>query len=181
LVTLSLPAARPIYERVADAVRQAGQRATPPSPHSPGATSAAPNPACRQLLGRSEGLAVTLGTGTPASAEAFIAYLWGRQAAAVLMLERLEAPATGVVTDLAAAGVRLPAAPLPEPDRRPWGERIFIPTDRVREVLDVLIERLGPGRFGFNTHEGRAWVLAHADVDLQALVDEVLGGPPEHA
>jgi ATP-dependent Clp protease ATP-binding subunit ClpA len=169
------------HERVADAVRQAGERATPPSPRSPGATSATPNPACRQLLARSEGLAVTIGQGTPRSAEAFIAYLWDRHAAAVLTLERLGVSAADVVADLAAAGVRLPAAPLPEPDRRPWGERIFIPEERIRDVLEVLIERLGPGRFGFNTHEGRAWVMAHADIDLQALVDEALSGPSEGA
>jgi hypothetical protein len=162
------------YERAAESIRHAEERSTPPSPRSPEATTATPNPACRQLLGRSEGLAVTLGDGTPGSTEGFIAYLWDRDGEAVVTLERLDVSAAAVVHDLAAAGVRLPAAGLPEPDRRSWGEPVFIPTDRVRDVIDLLVERLGPGRFGFNNHDGRAWVIALADIDLRALVDEAL-------
>jgi hypothetical protein len=161
-------------DQAAESIWKAEERSTPPTRRIPGVTAAIPNAACRELLGRTEGLAVTLGDRTPRSTDALIARLWARDGAAVIMLERLNVSATQVVDDLAAAGVTLPAVPLPEPDRRPWGERIFIPIDRAKDVLSLLAEHLGPGRFGFNTHDGRAWVMAHADVDLQALVDEAL-------
>jgi hypothetical protein len=164
------------HERAAEWIRQADARSTPPTTPTPGATTATPNPACRQLFGRAEGLAVTLGNGTPGSTDTLIAYLWSRDGAAVIVLERLSLSPSQVIADLTAAGVTLPATALPEPDRRPWGERIFVPADRIHDVVDLLVERLGPGRFGFNTYDGRAWVMAHADVDLRALVDEALAG-----
>lgn len=164
------------HERAAESIRHAEERSTPPSPRSPGVTTATPNPACRQLLCRTEALAVTLGGGTPRSTDALIAHLWGRDGAAVLMLERLSISAARVRDDLATGGVTLPATALPAPDRRRWGERIFVPTDQLQDVIDLLVERLGPGAFGFNTHDRRAWVMALADIDLQALVDEALRG-----
>lgn len=167
------------YGQAAESIRQAEERSTPPTRRSPEATTATPNAACRELLNRAEGLAVTLGDGAPRSTDALIAWLWGRGGGAVIMLDRLSVSAARVVDDLATAGIALPTVALPEPDRRPWGERIFIPEDRARAVITLLAERLGPGRFGWNTQEGRIWVMAHADIDLQALVDEALRTPPE--
>jgi ATP-dependent Clp protease ATP-binding subunit ClpA len=162
------------HHRAAEHVRQVGERSTPPSRRSPGVTAAKPNAACRELLGRAEGLAVTLGEGVPGSSDALIAYLWGQRGAAVITLERLSVSADRIVADLTATGVRIPSVPFAEPDRRPWGDRIFVPADRLRDIVDILVERLQPGTFGVNTHEGQAWVMAHADIDLQALVDEAL-------
>lgn len=164
------------YDRTAEHVRQVGERSTPPSRRSPGVTAAKPNAACRELLGRAQGLAVTLGEGVPGSSDALIAYLWDRRGAAVITLERLSVSADRIVADLAATGVRIPNEPLAEPDRRPWGERIFVPADRLRDIVDLLADRLQPGSFGVNIQGGQAWVIAHADIDLQALVDEALSG-----
>jgi ATP-dependent Clp protease ATP-binding subunit ClpA len=164
------------HHEAAERLRQEGERSTPPSRRSPGVTAAGPNAACRELVGRAEGLAVTLGEGVPGSTDALIAYLWGRRGDSVVRLERLSVSADRVVADLTATGVRIPNVPLPAPDRRPWGDRIFVPADRLRDVVDLLVERLQAGTFGFNTHEGQAWVMAHAEIDLQALVDEALSG-----
>ena len=162
------------YTLNAEAVRRRDERSTPPSTPSPGTTTAAPNAACRELLGRAEGLAVTLGDGIPGSSDALMAYLWSGRGDAVIALERLSVSAMRVVAGLTATGAGVPAVPLPEPDRSPWSDRIFVPPDRLSVVVDLLVERLPPGTFGVNTHEGRAWVMAHADIDLQALVDEAL-------
>ena len=164
------------YHQAAERVRQDGERSTPPSRRSPGVTAAEPNAACRELVGRAEGLALTLGEGVPGSSDALIAYLWRRRGDAVVALERLSVSAERVVADLTATGVRIPNVPLPAPDRRPWGDRIFVPADRLHDVVDLFMERLQPGTFGVNTHEGQAWVIAHAGIDLQALVDEALSG-----
>jgi hypothetical protein len=35
-------------------------------------------------------------------------------------------------------------------------------------------EQLHPGTWGCNSYDDRAWVHAHAHIDLQAIVDRVL-------
>lgn len=50
--------------------REQDERSEPPAPRSPVATTATPNPACRELLGRAEGLAATIGDGTVRSTDA---------------------------------------------------------------------------------------------------------------
>jgi ATP-dependent Clp protease ATP-binding subunit ClpA len=87
------------YNRTAEHVRQVEERSTPPSRRSPGAIAAKPNAACRELVGRAEGLAVTLGEGVPRSSDALISYLWDRRGDAVITLERLSVSARQVVDE----------------------------------------------------------------------------------
>ena len=44
----------------------------------------------------------------------------------------------------------------------------------MKEVVARLSAELPPGTWGFNHHDGREWVVAHAIVDLVNIVDEVL-------
>lgn len=164
------------YEGLAALVRERDERSDPPAPRRPGATTASPNPACRELLGRAEGFAVTTGDGTVRSTDALVAYLWSRDGRATLELERLAVQTSDVVAALVDMGVRVPTVPLPEPDRTPWGEPVDVPKDRLRDVIMFLKDRLPLGTWGCNTHEERAWVIAHAHIDLHALVDEALAG-----
>ena len=83
---------------------------------------------------------------------------------------------TGAASPLALErrGVRLPTVPRPEPDRTPWGEPVDVPLDRYGDVVHALSEQLDAGTWGCNSHDDRAWVDAHAHIDLQGIVDRVL-------
>jgi hypothetical protein len=70
--------------------------------------------------------------------------------------------------------MRVPALAPPEPDRTPWGEPIFVPLDRYRDVVSLTSEELDAGTWGCNSHDDRAWVHAHAHIDLRAIVDRAL-------
>ena len=50
---------------------------------------------------------------------------------------------------------------------------MFVPVDRLTEVVDRLHEEIPGHQYGFNTDQGRAWVVAPTDIDLQAVVDRI--------
>jgi hypothetical protein len=82
---------------------------------------------------------------------------------------------------LAGLGVAVPPIDPPPDDDRPRGERIFIPVERLDDVLRAMRERIPAGDvLGFNyyrTDPTRAWVITGAEFDLRALVNEVLADP----
>lgn len=45
---------------------------------------------------------------------------------------------------------------------------------RMGEVVARLSADLPLGTWGCNSHDGREWVVAHASIDLAAIVDDVL-------
>jgi len=53
-------------------------------------------------------------------------------------------------------------------------EKVHVPAERMDDVVDRLGAVLPPGSWGFNSHDGRQWVDAHAAVDLEVIVAEVL-------
>ncbi len=59
------------------------------------------------------------------SRDGVLAWLWDDFGHAVSELEILGATPAAFVEALAAHGVGIPTLPLPEPDRRPWGERVL--------------------------------------------------------
>jgi len=79
-----------------------------------------------------------------------------------------------VLAALAELDVAVPTLPLPHPDRTPWGERVYVPAERMKDVVARLSADLPPGTWGCNSHEGREWVVAHAVIDLAGIVDDVL-------
>ncbi|MGH9122847.1 MAG: hypothetical protein ACRDYC_13045, partial [Acidimicrobiales bacterium] len=89
----------------------------------------------------------------------------------------------GVVSQLSAAGVTLPAAPMPDLDQ-PFHNptRIEFPFAKLRGVVKLLQVRHRPGaglRWGINhDRTGRAWAFAEEGIDLQAIVDEASADPP---
>lgn len=145
----------------------------PPSPAIEGAVPR-PSPACRELLARAEGLAGAR-MRPVVSTDALVAWLWEDDGEAVCELEALGTTGPAVVDALVARGVELPVVPLPEPDRRPWGETVYFPLDRLGDVLHRLNADLTPGEWGWNRTGDHAWVDGLATIDIQAIVDDVLG------
>jgi len=91
-----------------------------------------------------------------------------------LALEALETSSTDLLAALAELDVAVPAVPVPQPDRTPWGERVYVPAERMKDVVARLSADLSPGMWGRNSHEGREWVVAHAVIDLPGMVNDVL-------
>lgn len=144
----------------------------PPCQPRAGVTSADPNSRSRELLGQAEGLAG--GTAGVGSHHGLIAFLWSDEGLSALELEWWGTTAAAVVKALGRLGVGLPAVPRPEPDRTPWGQHVFVPLERYGDVVRALSEQLNPGTWGCNSYDDRAWVDAHANIDLQGIVDRVL-------
>jgi ATP-dependent Clp protease ATP-binding subunit ClpA len=162
------------HDRLATRLAHMVANCDPPVPPSRDVGSARPNPRCRQLMGRAEGLATMLGDGVVVSTDGLIAYLWQGDGQPVLALEALDTSATDVLAALAELDVAVPTSPLPQPDRTPWGERVYVPAERMKDVVARLSADLPPGTWGCNSHEGREWVVAHAVIDLAGIVDDVL-------
>lgn len=160
------------HDAVASKVVESWTNGLPPCPPQTGVGSAGPNPHSRELLAQAEGLAG--GTGDVGSHHGLIAFLWGDEGLSALHLEWWGTTGPEVVEALTRLGVRLPTVPRPEPDRTPWGEPIFVPTERYGDVVGSLAEQLDAGTWGCNSNDDRAWVDAHAHIDLQAIVDRVL-------
>ena len=158
------------------AARHADQMATcepPPSRLQPG-TRPQRSPACLQVLGCAEGLAACAGASTARSDHGVVAWLWMDGGDAIFDVEAQGASGPAVVAALAAADVAVPSVPLREPDRRPWGEPVDFPLDRLDDVLRHANRSLPAGDWGFNRSGDRAWLIAVAEVDLERLVGEVL-------
>ena len=160
------------HDSVASKLLESWTGGLPPYPPQAGVTSAGPNPHSRQLLGLAEGLAG--GSGDVRSHHGLIAFLWGDEGQSAFQLEWWGTTGPAVVETLERLGVQLPTVPCPEPDRTPWGEPVFVPLERYGDVVRALIEQLDAGTWGCNSHDDRAWVHAHAHINLQGIVDRVL-------
>jgi hypothetical protein len=131
------------------------------------------NPAAHELMGRAEGLAIGLGAPAVTLEHVLIAYVWddSGQMEVGFGVER-----EAVIEHLRALGVQVPATALPARPP-PQGRRVFVPYDHFDAILEKLQERL-PANSGFGLNwdppSSRAWVSAHADVDLAEHVNAVL-------
>ena len=125
-------------------------------------------------MGRAEGLAATLGDGVVGSTDGLIAYLWQVDGQPILALEALETSVSEALKCSPSTLPALPALPVPQPDRTPWGERVYVPAERMGEVAARLSADLPLGSWDATITDGREWVVAHAVIDLAAIVDDVL-------
>ncbi len=172
-----LRAAGLTHETQAARVAAMLQGMDPPHPPPADPTTAPPNPRVRQVYGAAEALAATLGDGVVRSTDALVAYLWQDDGQQLLAIEAQGSSGPVLVAALGEIGVRVPTLPLPEPDRAPWGEWVTVPEDRVDDVVAVVRKRhsIRPG--WVNVLGDRDKVIAKADIDLRAIVDEVLAIP----
>jgi hypothetical protein len=127
-------------------------------------------------MGRSEGFAAAAGSRVEPE-HVLLALLWDPQSVQTSLLRDVGTSRTEVYRTLGDLGVPVPPTDLPPTDDRPRGERVSFPYERFALVLREVPRRLPEGSFlGFNFNHERttAWVVATADVDLQAVVDDVL-------
>jgi hypothetical protein len=135
------------------------------------------NPASYVLSGRMEGFAAAAGSTTVDLEHGLLALLWHPDSASSGVLLEVGTSRSDVYGELRGLGVSAPELEPPPDDDRPRGERISIPYGRLSQVLREVPGRLPEGSyfaFNFNNERTDAWVQAGADVDLQAIVDEVL-------
>lgn len=147
-----------------------------------GKSGVKPNPRWYTIEGRAEGIAVALGAEAPASVHFLLALLWDQRRWD--LTEAPEVSREGIVAALAELGATLPAAPLPELERKlNLTQYVEFPRSKTSEVLRLLVERHPPGSgptFGFNYKDDEtAWVDAEDGIDLQGIVDEALAQKPE--
>jgi hypothetical protein len=137
---------------------------------------AEPNPAAYAFLGRAEGFAAASASFRYEPEHVLLSLLWDPHSVQNGMLRELGTSRADVEQALGRLGVSVPPIDLPPEDERLWGERVWFPPDRFELVLSQVPSRLPEDSpFGFNfTADGRAWVQAGADVDLQSIVDDVL-------
>jgi ATP-dependent Clp protease ATP-binding subunit ClpA len=135
-----------------------------------------PNPRAYTLMGRMDGFAAAAGAAAVRPEHVLLALLWDPDAAGLVR----EAGTTraDVKRALGDRGVAVPAQDPPPDDHRPRGKRVFIPVERLDDVLREMRRRIPKGDvIGFNYYppdRAKAWVVAGADFDLEGLVDEVL-------
>jgi ATP-dependent Clp protease ATP-binding subunit ClpA len=136
------------------------------------------NPASYRLLGRMEGFAAAGGSSEVEPEHVLLALVWHAGGGSGYLLRRLGTSRADVQRALAGLGVAVPPLDPPPDDERPRGERVFIPVERLDDVLRAMRERIPPGDvLGFNYYapdRTKAYVVAGPDFDLQGLVDEVL-------
>ena len=132
-------------------------------------------PAFNAVLGRAQAFAATLGDGTITPEHVLLALLWDPSNLASQLVWRLGVPRERVVARLAALGVSVPTTPMPSQREIEVGERVWFDREHVSDVVHFIGTRIAPGTdWGFNYEGDRAWAMAEAHVDLEALVAEAL-------
>jgi hypothetical protein len=136
-----------------------------------------PNPRWYTIEGRAEGMAAALGASEVGSVHFLLALLWDQRR--WNLTEEPGVSREAIVTALAELGATLPAAPLPDLERkRNFTQYVEFPRHKTSEVLRLLAERHPPGSgptYGFNyTDDETAWVRAEDGIDLQSIVDEAI-------
>ena len=120
---------------------------------------------------RLQTMADALGSAPPTAW--LIAILAEPMSLAAAALEKGARGREAVAEALRARGIAVGELP-PLPWWLPHGNPIYVPADRLMDVVRVASREVGVG-FGFNTtRDGRGRVSAPLDVDLQAIVDRVL-------
>jgi Cysteine-rich CPCC/Clp amino terminal domain, pathogenicity island component len=135
-------------------------------------TSPQLNPAAYRMMGRADGIAAGLGKDQVSPEHVVIAILWDPDTLTGTILDGLDVERDDIVERLAAAGIPVPARPLPRPARWRWGEEMDVPIGHLTALTAELPGLLPPGTpFGFN-HDGRerGWIIAGEGVDLPMYV-----------
>lgn len=157
-------------ERLLGRMLDADPRAIPE--RAPGISS---NPAWYRVIGRAEGFAASVGTGSVRQLDLVLALLWSRRP----LLDQPAPSREALVEALAERGASLPPTPLPELERQPrFTQNVEFHRRYLAPVLALLHERHPVGgvpTYGFN-HDGaeRAWVNAEDGIALQAIVDSAV-------
>jgi len=141
----------------------------PPAPYDP-KKGTSPNPATYWCMGRAEGIAIALRSTIVAAEHLLVAILWG--SITTYVLQRLGVTRDEIIAHLAALGVWVPSLNLPSPVVPAFGERVFVPMDKLDYLARTIPDLLPEGTpFGLNhDRTGRAWLLAGEGIDLPSYV-----------
>jgi ClpA/ClpB-like protein len=150
----------------------------PPAAKTEAKSGVRPNPRWYTIDGRAEGMAAALGAKEAGSVHFLLALLWDQRR--WHLTEEPGVSREAIVGALAELGVPLPAAPMPEFERKlNFTQYVEFPRSQASEVLQILAERHPPGSgptFGFNYKDDEtAWIRAEDGIDLQGIVDEAQG------
>lgn len=159
------------YARWFDEYRSTWRPPAPPPDYS--MTIAAPTPNTRMLLGRALGFAHSLGDGVVRSEHGLLARLWDATGSTVVELGQLGTSSEQVLDTLVLMGASTPSMPLPRPDLTPWTS-INVPQQRLEEVIASLARDFPAGGWGFNSHQGQAWVTARDGIKLGRCISALL-------
>lgn len=123
-----------------------------PASKAEGEAGVRPNPMWYTIEGRAEGMALALGAERARAVHFLLALLWDQRR--WHFTEEPGVSREAIVAALAELGVPLPAAPLPEVERKlDFTPYVEFPRGKASEVLELLAERHPPGSgptFGFN-------------------------------
>jgi hypothetical protein len=123
------------------------------------------------VLARAEGLALARGE-KPDDDDVLVSLLWEPDCLAASLL-RAHGGRAAVAKAFVERGGVLPGELPPERERPPMGERVWVPRERLMEIVHAVQQETS--RLGFNTTaDGRAWLHAEERVDVQAIADRVL-------
>ena len=142
-----------------------------------------PNPRWQTIHGRAEGIAAGLGAEKTGTVHFLLATLWDDRRWWLTETPGLTREA--IVAALAELGAPLPAASLPELERKlNMTQYVEFPRRATDQVLKLLVERHPPSPDGpgisFNYKDDEtAWVRAEDGIDLQGAVDEALAQEPD--
>lgn len=168
---LALEAEGVTAERLREYIRTEGDETAAPPDHLSYA------PAYYSMIGRVDGFAASLGDGQATPEHVLLALLWEPRSSSSQILHGLGVSREAVVDRLRSLGVPVPTAPLPEYKAVQLGDEVWFDRDQVETVITHLRLHLRPGaHWGFNYEGDRAYAVAEAGVDLEALVAEAL--PP---
>ncbi|MFA9429139.1 Clp protease N-terminal domain-containing protein [Egicoccus sp. AB-alg2] len=132
----------------------------------------------RELLARSEGVAIANGSAEVRAEDLLVALLWNAaDTAGIAFLQRRGITTAALRDALVAEGVAVPDLPLPRAVELAYGPEVSGPAERWGEVYGHLVEVLGARwHWSWNlTDDGRFVVQAEEDADLPGLLGDLLG------
>jgi len=158
------------HESYSRAYEQLLGESDPPPPAYEREKGISPSPAVHRCIGRAEGIAIALESTGTTSEHLLVAILWDHRSN--IVLERLGVTRDEIIAHLSAQNVRVPALNLPPPAVPAFGERVFVPMDKLDYLAAAIPELLPEGTpFGLNCDStGRAWVVAGEGIDLPGYV-----------
>jgi hypothetical protein len=125
-------------------------------------------------MGRAEGIAIATGSTIVAAEHLLVSILW--ESITTYVLQRLGAIRDEVIAHLSALVVWIRSLKLTSPVVPAFGERVFVPMDKLDYLARTIPDLLPEGTpFGLNhDRSGRAWLVAGEGIDLPSYVGPAL-------
>jgi hypothetical protein len=123
------------------------------------------------VIARAEGLALARAD-EPLTDDLLVSILWEPDSLAAVLL-REHGGRAAVARAFVELGGTPPGEPPPDGEWPEMGERVWVPRERLMDVVHVVQDATRHCSFN-TTRDGRAWVRADAGVDVAAIAERVL-------